>query len=79
MQTNTRNLHQRVTRRAIFRLKIAADCDEKFQECLSGVLATLKLTKWHDFQYKEEQFKSIRNLYFMRDVLAIMPTGFGKS
>ncbi|XP_020905733.2 uncharacterized protein LOC110243919 [Exaiptasia diaphana] len=49
--------------------------EEDFEDLYSTVLTNAGLK----FALKDEQKQAIKNLYCRRDVLAILPTGFGKS
>ena len=52
--------------------------DELFEECLDDVLKELS-SKGFAFTLKAEQRLALRNLLVGKDVLAVLPTGFGKS
>ena len=55
-----------------------AECVEDFQSCLSEVL--LKLNKTGiAFLLKKEQESAMRHLFNGKDVMAVLPTGFGES
>jgi len=47
----------------------------EFDDLFSSVLSSAKIS----FTIKEEQKLAIKNLYFGRDVLGVLPTGFGKT
>ena len=52
-------------------------CDA-FEECIQRVLNGLQ-EKGFKLNLKSEQMKAIRHLYEGRDLLAVLPTGYGKS
>ena len=43
------------------------------------VLLAETLRSWEEFALKAEQKKAIRHLFERKDVLAVLPTGYGKS
>ncbi|KAK3728378.1 hypothetical protein QZH41_018033, partial [Actinostola sp. cb2023] len=53
--------------------------DEDFEESLRIVISSLKEFKGDSFDLKEEQQQSIRQLFIGKDLVAILPTGYGKS
>ena len=53
-----------------------ASCN--FESCLSTVLENLE-HRGYFFQLKDEQKRALRSLFERRDVVGILPTGFGKS
>ena len=52
--------------------------DDLFESCLYEVLSTLR-DKGFNFELKEEQQTALRHLFEGKDLLAVLPTGFGKS
>ena len=52
-------------------------CDA-FEECMQRVLNGLQ-EKGFKLNLKSKQTKAIRHLYEGRDLLAVLPTGYGKS
>ena len=52
--------------------------EELFESCLNEVLEDLR-SKGFAFSLKSEQRSSLRNLFEGKDLLAVLPTGFGKS
>lgn len=52
--------------------------DVEFHDCLSAVLSNLKL-RGVNFVLKKEQEEALKSLFFGKDVVGILPTGFGKS
>lgn len=52
--------------------------EELFESCLNEVLEDLR-SKGFTFSLKSEQRSSLRNLFEGKDLLAVLPTGFGKS
>ena len=52
--------------------------DDLYESCLEEVLAVLK-NKGFSFILKREQDSALRHLFKRKDVLAVLPTGFGKS
>jgi len=52
--------------------------EELFKECLDDVLKELS-SKGFAFTLKAEQQLALRHLFDGKDVLAVLPTGFGKS
>ena len=55
-----------------------AECVEDFESCLSEVLLKLNETGMA-FSLKKEQESAMRHLFNGKDVMAVLPTGFGKS
>lgn len=55
-----------------------AECVVDFESCLSEVLTKLDETGM-DFSLKKEQESAMRHMFNGKDVMAILPTGFGKS
>ena len=51
---------------------------EDFESCLSEVLSKLNETGIA-FSLKKEQDSAMRHLFNGKDVMAVLPTGFGKS
>ena len=52
--------------------------DDLYELCLEEVLAALK-NKGFSFILKREQDSALRHLFKRKDVVAVLPTGFGKS
>ena len=52
--------------------------DDLYESCLEEVLAALK-NKGFSFILKREQDSALRHLFKRKDVVAVLPTGFGKS
>lgn len=57
---------------------MAEDVADDFESCLAEVLSELSAAGFA-FTLKPEQEKVMRHLLNGRDVMAVLPTGFGKS
>ena len=57
---------------------MAVSNDEEFEKCLEHVLSGLEV-QGLKIEIKMEQKKAIRHLYQGQDLLAVLPTGYGKS
>ena len=55
-----------------------AECEEDVESCLSKVLLKLNESGMA-FSLKKEQESALRYLFNGKDVMAVLPTGFGKS
>ena len=60
------------------KFKMADSSTRDFNSCLESVLSSLK-DKGFKFVLKDEQIKALRQLYDGGDLVAVLPTGFGKS
>ena len=60
------------------KFKMADSSTRDFNSCLESVLSSLK-DKGIKFVLKDEQIKALRQLYDGGDLVAVLPTGFGKS
>ena len=54
------------------------ECVVDFESCLSKVLSKLNETGMA-FPLKKEQESAVRQILNGKDVMAVLPTGFGKS
>ena len=59
-------------------MQMASTLDSDFRNLLSSVLYELNL-RGRRFNLKPEQEKALQCLFLKRDVIGILPTGFGKS
>ena len=53
--------------------------DKQLDACISEVLSKFQTASGVQFQLKEQQVTAVKNLLSNHDVLAVLPTGYGKS
>jgi len=53
--------------------------EERLNVCISNVLAKFQSVSGLNLELKEEQETAVKSLLMNRDVLAVLPTGYGKS
>ena len=53
--------------------------DKQLDVCISEVVRELQATANVRFQLKERQVTAVKSLVLNHDVLAVLPTGYGKS